>query len=254
MKVLIIEDEYLMAEDLEDKILEYDASIEIVDKLTTVQEGVAYFSNNAPPDLVFSDIQLPDGLSFDIFREVSLEVPVIFCTAYNQYALDAFKTNAIDYILKPFENEAIAQALDKHTRLCNKPVDNMPDMKSLMSLLGGASPQNERNILVHKGDKITPMKTSEVAVIMLDEGISYMYTFSGQRHQVDYSMDKLQDVLGNGFFRANRQFLVCSKAVKDVSKYFSRKLLVNITIKIDEQIIVSKAKASEFLRWLEYPQ
>lgn len=253
MRVVIIEDEYLMAEDLEDKILEFDPSIEIVAKLTTVKEGVDYFSNSPKPDLIFSDIQLPDGLSFDIFSAVPVQTPVIFCTAYNRYALEAFKANGIDYIVKPFESSVIDEALDKFKSMFYKPAEVSYDIKSIMSIIEERSTKKGRSILVHRADKITPMKIDDVALTMLDEGISYIYTFSGERHQVDYSMDKLQDMLGPDFYRANRQFIVNFRAVKHISKYFSRKLLIKVSIKFDEQIIVSKAKASEFLRWLESP-
>ena len=253
MKVIIIEDEHLMAEELEMLVKEYDEEIEIPAILTTVEEAITYLENHPMPDLFFSDIQLPDGISFEIFKEIENTTPVIFCTAYDEYALDAFKANGIDYILKPFDSETIAKTLEKFENLTQINDASQSDLMQMMSSLMRS--QNEistkENILVHKGDKIIPLPTQDIAAIHLDAGITYAYTFDNTKYALEQSMDKLEHSLSDSFYRANRQFIIHKKAIVHVSKYFNRKLMLKTKISLPEQIVVSKANATSFLKWLE---
>ncbi|WP_044204471.1 LytTR family DNA-binding domain-containing protein [Flammeovirga sp. OC4] len=252
MKIVIIEDEYLMADELESLILEYGPDNSVEAKLTTIDESIEYLKNNPMPDLFFSDIQLPDGLSFEIFQEIKCEVPIVFCTAYDEYALEAFKVNGIDYILKPFDNIIISETLQKVNRMIKSNVQNTTDFTSVIEELSGETKKKvKKNILIFKGEKIIPVKTHQIALIHLDSSVTYIHTFDGEKYTTDQSLDNLESCLNEEFYRINRQFLVNRNAIHHVSKYFARKLLVETQVNISEDIIVSKAKASDFLRWLQ---
>ncbi|NME66998.1 LytR/AlgR family response regulator transcription factor [Flammeovirga aprica] len=252
MNIVIIEDEYLMADELESLILEYSSDHAIQAKLTTVDEAIEYLKHNPMPDLFFSDIQLPDGLSFEIFQEVNCKVPIVFCTAYDEYALEAFKVNGIDYILKPFDNTTITETLQKVDRMIKSNSHDTQDFNSIIAELSGVPKKNvKKNILIFKGEKIIPVNTLQIALIHLDSSVTYIYTFDGEKYPTDQSLDTLESSLNSDFYRINRQFLVNRNAINHVSKYFARKLLVETQVDIPEDIVVSKAKASDFLKWLQ---
>ncbi|KRT14583.1 two-component system response regulator [Pedobacter ginsenosidimutans] len=251
MKIVIIEDEEVVAHDLELNIRKLtNGPLEIV-QLRSVKESIDYFGSAIAPDLIFSDIQLGDGLSFEIFVARPMSVPVIFCTAYDEYALDAFKANGIDYILKPFTIGILGAALQKYKDL--KKVlssDQTPQYDALLQLLGLKESYKASSILVHAKDKIIPVKIEDIAMFYVRNEITHLLTFSGTCYYPNKNLDELERSLGSYFFRANRQFLICRKAITDVSSFFSRKLSVNLNIPFDEKVIVSKAKASQFLEWL----
>ena len=251
MNIVIIEDEGVVADELERNIRQLvKEPIDIV-QLKSVKQAIAYFKKDELPDLIFSDIQLGDGLSFEIFVEVSLAVPVIFCTAYDEYALDAFKANGIDYILKPFTIQTLDNALQKYERLKTIfSADQTPQYDALMQLLVNRETQTAASVLVYHQDKIIPIKLEDIAMFYLANEITHLLTFSGKTFYPNKNLDELEKLSGNSFFRANRQFLVCRKAIVDVSSFFSRKLSLNLSIPFAEKIIVSKGKASQFLNWL----
>ncbi|NLR94475.1 LytR/AlgR family response regulator transcription factor [Flammeovirga agarivorans] len=252
MRIVIIEDEYLMADELESLILDYSPEHTIEAKLTTIDETIEYFNHHPEPDLIFSDIQLADGLSFEIFQEIDSHAPVVFCTAYDEYALEAFKANGIDYILKPFDSDTITKTLDKIHRLTKTKSDNDTTFKQVMNDLSNKNQVTTKtNILIFKGDKIIPINTSDIALVQLENGVSYLYTFEEKKYATEQTLDALENDLGQDFYRVNRQFLINRKAIHHVSKYFARKLLVEVKLDTEEKIIVSKAKSSDFLRWLQ---
>ena len=251
MNIVIIEDEALVANYLELNIRKLlDEPVDIV-KLKSVKESIAYFKKADAPDLIFSDIQLGDGLSFEIFVAEPVSVPVIFCTAYDEYALDAFKANGIDYILKPFTFETLEIALQKYRQLKKMfSTDQTPQFDALMQMLAGRDTQMSASVLVYHRDKIIPIKLDEIAMFYLNNEITHLLTFSGQTFFPNKNLDELERLSGNSFFRANRQYLVCRKAIKDVSSFFSRKLSLNLNVPLEEKVIVSKGKAPQFLNWL----
>lgn len=251
MNIVIIEDEELVAEDLELTIRQFIDEPAGIVLLKSVKESIAYFKNAAAPDLIFSDIQLGDGLSFEIFVAVNISVPVIFCTAYDEYALDAFKTNGIDYILKPFNSQTIDNALQKYKQLKKIfSADQTPQYDALIQMLAARDTQTAASVLVYHQDKIIPVKLEDIAMFYLKNEITHLLTFSGVCYYPNKNLDELERSSGHYFFRANRQFLVCRKAITDVSSYFSRKLSLNLNVPFDEKVIVSKAKAPQFLNWL----
>ena len=251
MNIVIIEDEGIVADDLELNIRKLvDEPLDIV-QLKSVKESIGYFEKNKAPDLIFSDIQLGDGLSFEIFAAAPVATPVIFCTAYDEYALDAFKANGIDYILKPFTTQTLQQALQRFSQLKKIfSTKQATDYTALMRTLAERETQIASSILVYHLDKIIPVKLEDIALFYLANEVTHLLTFSGKIFYPNKNLDELEKLSGNSFFRANRQFLVCRKAIVDVSNFFSRKLSVNLNISFAEKVIVSKGKAPQFLSWL----
>ncbi|EHQ26100.1 LytR/AlgR family response regulator transcription factor [Mucilaginibacter paludis] len=251
MNIVIIEDEEIVADELEINLRKLIHQPVDIIKLRSVKEGVAYFKSNDAPDLIFSDIQLGDGLSFEIFVSEQVAVPVIFCTAYDEYALDAFKANGIDYILKPFTRQTLNAALEKYMQLKKIfSVDQTPQYDALLKLLSGKEGQKAASVLVYHLDKIIPINLEDIAMFYLENNVTNLLTYSGKTYFPNKNLDELERLSGNSFFRANRQYLVCRKAIVDVSNFFSRKLSLNLKVAHPEKVIVSKGKAAQFLSWL----
>lgn len=249
MNIVIIEDEKIAADDLAETIRKIQPGAVISSILSSVKTSVAYFRGNGAPDLIFSDIQLGDGLSFEIFRSVEVNAPVIFCTAYDEYALNAFRSNGIDYVLKPFTAKSISEALNKYHSLRQTFSEEKHYKAIIDTLMNRDIP---KAILVHQNDKITPMRLEEIALFYIENEITYLITFSNKSFIINRYLDELETLCGNSFFRVNRQYLVNRKSIIDASHYFSRKLSVNISIPFSEKIIVSKEKTPQFLNWLQH--
>lgn len=252
MKIAIIEDEKLTAKDLAKTILSIDSDIEIVASLTSVEDALAFFMSKPQVDLIYSDIELGDGLSFEIFETLKLNTPIVFCTAYNHYALEAFKTIGIDYILKPFSKTAIENSLTKYHTLTGKTVKPEFDFTALIQSIKQKVSNQLPSVIVHVGDKIVPLKGNEIALFFIDNENTLAYTFEGKKQFVIQNMDTLEKTFAPDFFRANRQFLVNRSAVKDASHYFNRKIVINLNIPFQEQIVVGKLKVTAFTTWLAY--
>lgn len=250
MKVVIIEDEPLTAEDLADTLVQLDASITVAAILPSVQNAVAYFKKHTDADLVFSDIQLGDGLSFEIFREVAIGAPVVFCTAYDEYALEAFKANGIDYVLKPFTAATIQNTLKKYKQLQQNLSKQEARYQHLLEHFESKFSHSRGSILVYQRDKIIPLAVSDIAVCFVENQITKVICFDQRVFVVNHTMDELERLLGSQFFRANRQHIINRKAVKEASQFFGRKLHVALLVPFQEDVIVSKAKSPVFLNWL----
>jgi two-component system, LytTR family, response regulator LytT len=251
MKIVIIEDEQHTAEDLAETIRKAEPGAQIMASLKSVKEAVSYFQNNERPDLIFCDIQLGDGLSFEIFNKVPVSSPVIFCTAYDEYALKAFKANGIDYLLKPFTKKIIQESLKKFTSLKDSFTHKAPpSYKTILELLESRKNQKQGSILVYHKDNITPVKVDDIALFYIEDEVTRLITFNQKYYSVNKTLEELGKITGNDFYRANRQFLINRKAISKVSQYFARKLSVNLTPPLKEKIIVSKEKSKDFLNWL----
>ena len=252
MNILIIEDEKHTAKDLSRTILEAAPDAYIVDIISSVEEGREYLRQHSNIDLIFSDIQLGDGLSFEIFESLKTEIPVIFCTAHDEYALKAFKTFSIDYILKPFSKEAVARALNKFSKLLpNKKKENSQDYgKMLEQLKQYFKTASGPSIILHQGERIIPIDGEKIALFFIDHENVYACTFEQKKILTHYKLDMLEKKFFPRFFRANRQFLINRKAVKEVSQHFHRKLQIHLTIPFLETILVGKEKVTSFLEWL----
>jgi DNA-binding LytR/AlgR family response regulator len=251
MKIVIIEDEKITAEELAGtiKALEPGAIIEAI--LSSVKTAVTYFQKNKAPDLIFSDVQLGDGLSFEIFKACKISAPVIFCTAYDEYALNAFKINSIDYILKPSTSQTIADALAKYSNFRQTFAGDGQQYKAILEILMNRDVPKASSVLVHHKDKILPVRLEEIALFYIENEITHLLTFDSKTYFINKNLEELEQTSGNSFFRVNRQFLVNRKTVIDASHYFSRKLSVNISVPFKEKITVSKEKTPQFLNWLE---
>ncbi|MBP1616246.1 MAG: Response regulator [Bacteroidetes bacterium] len=252
LKIIIIEDEKRIAQELKSIVCEMDDEIEIVAMISSVSEADEFFASMTKCDLIFSDIQLTDGLSFDIFKKATIAAPVIFCTAYDQYALEAFKTNSIDYILKPFDKESVAKALKKYYLLKSQFSSHQANMVNLLQSFESQLQKTAAtsSIIINKGDKIIPIKLQDIALFYCEDEYVYALSFDLQKNIVSQSLDELEKMCGAAFFRANRQHLVSRKSIKDVSRYFNRKLLLNLEINYPAQIAVSRLKAHSLIEWL----
>lgn len=250
MKIVIIEDEKLTADDLAETILKIVPDAKIISVLHSVSTAISWFLKNDDPDLIFSDIQLGDGLSFEIFKKISTNVPVIFCTAYDEYALKAFDANGIDYILKPFDKSTIEAAFNKYNRLKNKFSENSSALDNVIQLFENKKKHNQGSVLVYHKDKIVPVRLEDIALFYIENEITYLLTFAQKSYTINKTIEELEKIASDDFFRVNRQFLVNRKAIKEASHYFARKLSLTLTIPYKETITVSKLKVSEFLDWL----
>lgn len=251
MKIVIIEDEKPTARDLAATIKLIDPDIEVLAMIGSVEEAIPFLQEHDDIDLIFSDIQLSDGVSFTIFQSIQNTIPVIFCTAYLQYAIEAFNSTGIDYILKPFSEVEVNKALQKYQSLKQKLSKREIDYSDVVGLLKSRlQPEKIPSVIIHLGDRIIPLDGATVAIFFIVDKAVIAHTFDGKEYVVSQQLDKLEDIFSPFFFRANRQFLVNRKAVKDATVYFNRKLLVNLTIPFKEQVHVGKVKVSSFLDWL----
>ena len=249
MRLLILEDEPLLAEALKREIISADPTLTVVATLGSIREALAWWEQHAAPDLIFSDIELNDGLSFEIFKRLDEVPPVIFCTAYNHYAAQAFQANGVDYILKPLDPAEITAALLRFRARTNTP--SAPDYAALAEFVQQKQQRAPRNLLVRRGEHIIPVPITQIILAEIKHGIVYVRTRSGERYALSQNIEQTAATLGPEFIRANRQILIARGAIKHVSPYFGRKLLVEPNFQYSERIVVSKAGASEFLRKLE---
>jgi DNA-binding LytR/AlgR family response regulator len=249
-KFVIIEDEQHTAKDLVACIKKAEPAAEIIAILSSVKEAAAFFRESPEPDLIFSDIQLGDGLSFGLFDTIENKTPVIFCTAYDEYALQAFKAAGIDYILKPFTAKSIAASLAKYNHLQEKLSRNTLSYKNITELFSNAKAREQKSVLVYHKEKITPIRIGEIAIFYLQHELTHLLTLDNQHYFVNHTLEELEKMTSGLFYRANRQFLVHRYAIRDVSQYFGRKLLINLTIPFSGKITVGKVKSATFLAWL----
>jgi two-component system LytT family response regulator len=254
LRIIIIEDEPATARNLEFVLQETTQDIEVIAMLTGVTESVKWFNGNTGNyDLIFMDIRLNDGLSFDIFGQVNIEVPVIFVTAYDDYAIQAFKANGIDYILKPFDEKELEQALLKFKRLTTPTIrtDSNSQLRQLAESIMGHGIPYKQSFLVHFRDKLVPLTVQEIAWFYTTNEIVYLQTFDKKKLVVEFTMEQLQQQLNPiDFFRVNRQFIVHRKAIREINFYFNGRLSLRTTPETDEKMLISKARVQEFKTWM----
>ena len=250
MKAIIIEDEQIAAQNLVRLIGTFNPEIEIIATLQSVEEGIEWFSENALPDLVFADIHLADGASFAIFDRVKVECPIIFTTAYDEYALKAFEVNSIDYLLKPITKEELERAISKYKNIASTKTDNSELISNVIAAFTGGRNAYKSHFLIPYKDKLLPLPTKDIAFVYSENKMARMVTFHQKTYYLDNSLDGIMSQLDPAiFFRANRQYIINHAAIKDIAFWFSNKLSINLTIAIPEKMIVSKAKVPEFKKW-----
>jgi two-component system LytT family response regulator len=249
MRAIIVEDETLAAQNLKG-ILNGIASIDIIDTLESVSETVDWFTLNNSPDILFLDIHLADGSAFEIFDRVKVDCPVIFTTAYDEYTLKAFKVNSIDYLLKPIDTNSVIRALEKYRRLTDSIVGKSTDLKNLLDYFKKNIAYKNNFLVPVRGDKLIPLNTDDIAYIFIDYGIVKAISYDDKTYNMDKNLDELEGMINpDMFFRANRQFIISRKAIKDIDLWFNSRLSVNLKVSVPEKILVSKARVPEFRRW-----
>lgn len=248
MKAIIIEDETAAVSSLKAVLRQNSVvDIEVVAALESIEDSIEWFRNFAPPDIIFMDIHLADGLAFAIFEQVEIVAPVVFTTAYDEYALQAFRVSSIDYLLKPVTLKSLEHALDKF--LLFNPVERKEHILRTNAVIGN---RNEvKKLLIMLADKFYPLSVDDVCYFYTAREKVTAYTFDGKKHPIDRTLDTLNEQLDNrDFFRANRQFIISRKAVRDVDLWLGNRLSVNLLLPVPERIIISKVKTPVFKKWL----
>ncbi len=250
MNIVIIEDEILAAEKLERYLKKWNPNVQILAHKTSIKDAVEWFSDNKTNyDVAFFDIQLTDGLSFEIFRQIKIEKPIIFTTAFDEYAIDAFKFNSISYILKPITFMEVSNAMSKLSEL--KTILSEPTRIENLEAVYDKQRLKER-FLVKVGSHIHSIKTEEIALFYAEGRTVFLMTNAGKRYILDYKLEDLTSVLdAQLFFRTNRTYILNLNAIKDVLVYSNSRLKVITTISVEKDIIVSREKVGEFKKWLE---
>lgn len=245
MNVLIIEDETAAAQNLQAILREIDPSIQVLEVLESIEESADWLRSNPQPDLLFMDIHLADGESFRILDRVDITAPVIFTTAYDQYALEAFRLCSIDYLLKPIAVDDVKRALEKLQRLTgNERSAYTPRIKQAVK-------EYEETFLIHQRDKIIPLHRDQIAFCYTANERVMAYDFQGESYPIDRTLETLQAQLpASDFFRANRQFIISRRAVQEITVWFGSRLSLALTVETPERIIISKARVPEFKAWL----
>jgi DNA-binding LytR/AlgR family response regulator len=248
MKVLIVEDESLAAQSLEMMLEEILPGVEVMATLGTIRDSVAWLKDNRP-DLIFLDIHLSDGNSFRIFDKVDVEAPVIFTTAYDQYAIKAFKVNSIDYLLKPIDKRELEKAIDKYRSLRSK--ERLPfDPQVIVEAITGKKSYRQR-FLVYAGDQMKSLRTEEVAWFNIMEKHVFLTTFSNHHYGVEYSLDKLEKMVDPElFFRVNRRYIINLNAIKTMVQLSRSRIKVKLEPEAGEDVIVSVHRIGRFRKWL----
>lgn len=246
MKALLIEDETAAARNLAAVLREVAPGVQIVATLESVAESIEWLRSNPQPDLLFMDIHLADGDSFRIFGAVEVTAPVIFTTAYDRYALEAFKVSSIDYLLKPINADDVRRALEKLRRLTSgERLDYGSRVRSL------AAQRQEEVFLVRMRDRIIPLQRDRIAYCYTSNEKVTACDFDGETYPLDKTLEALQALLPErDFFRANRQFIVARRAVKEIAVWFGSRLTLHLTVDTPERIVISKARVPEFKTWL----
>ncbi len=250
MNVLIFEDEKHTAQRLVQLLKKYDAEINVLDIIGSVKQGVQWYRSNAQPDLVFQDILLNDGNCFEIFDELKINVPVIFTTAFNEFALQSFKVNSIDYIVKPYDYRDIKTALDKFRNF--RELFLPPESELLRKIVFSEKVEIKKRFLVKIGDRYRSIKSEEIAWFIYDEGLTFAVTFENARFPVNYSVDQLSEILdSDSFFQINRKYVVNIESIRNIHTWFNSRFKIEIQPKPDEDIIVSRERAKDFKLWLD---
>lgn len=252
--IVLIEDEPATARNLEYIIKEIHPAVRIIKVLASIRDALSWFpASEEDYDLIFSDIRLSDGLSFEIFSKIALRKPVIFVTAYNDYAIDAFRNNGIDYILKPFDREEIHRALMKYENLFTSGTDaDQHQITALLRELQSSVKSYKKSFLIHYCGRLIPVEAAKIHWFYTTHEIVYACTAQGQQYVIEFTLEQLEQQLDPAlFFRANRQFIINRNAVETVDYFFNGRLLVTVNPLPDEKVLVSKAKATLFRKWLD---
>jgi two-component system, LytTR family, response regulator LytT len=250
MKAVIVEDEFVAAQNLQRLISQVADDIQVIAVLQSVEESVEWFNLNTAPDVLFLDIHLADGSSFSIFEKVKISCPIIFTTAYDEYALKAFEVNSIDYLLKPINMKSLERAVQKLRGLVATKTDNADVITNILAAFKESKKVYKSNFLIPHKDKFIPLAVHKIACFYTENKMVKIITEDNQIFHLDSSLEDVYMQLDPAqFYRANRQYIVSHKAIKDISIWFGSKVSINLYVSVPEKIIVSKARVSEFKAW-----
>ncbi|WP_375587342.1 LytR/AlgR family response regulator transcription factor [Flagellimonas aurea] len=252
MNILIIEDEPGTAKDLMETVQSLGPRLKVLDILESVSDGMAWFGMNDHPDVILSDIQLADGLSFELFDQLDLKCPIIFCTAFDEYAIKAFETNGIDYILKPIDRSKLEKSLARYDVLSKHFTRSNTELDQLIKNVHDRLRSYKKSFLVSFQNKMIPVSISEIAFFCTENGSTHLYTLHGKRYSVSYTMEQLEKLLEpKKFFRANRQYIISYHALVSAEPHESRKICIHLLIGTPSAVLVSKKRSPIFLEWLK---
>lgn len=254
MKALIIEDEEPAAKRMIKLLAEVDREINVLEVTDSITSSIRWFQNNNMPDLIFMDIQLSDGLSFEIFDSVEIKCPIIFTTAFDQYAIQAFKVNSVDYLLKPIKKDDLKKSIEKlkYLREAFGSTINQSDLVALLSNLKENKPVYKSRFLIRTGQTFIKVGIEQCAYFFVENKLTYLVTVSEKKHLIDVTLDDLERQLNpDKFFRANRQYILNIDSIKSIHSFFSGKLKVKLIQEINNDIIISRAKSTAFKEWME---
>jgi two-component system, LytTR family, response regulator LytT len=251
MKILIVEDEQKTALMLKE-FIEWHPNYNVVSICDSVETAVSYLRQHQQDlDVVFMDIQLSDGQCFEIFDKVAVNLPVVFCTSYDEYVLKAFKTQGIDYIVKPFSATDIRQTIAKVEELKGRfTAQNYTNLNFKEDL--AQKPTYQTSFLIRFREKIYPVAVADIAFVYLENETAYLYNFKGEKHPVFKTLDEIENAVSpDQFYRISRQMIVNRKAIKEIETYFNQRIVVHLTVKTPEQALVPRLKVAPFLSWVE---
>ncbi|MEM7109813.1 MAG: LytTR family DNA-binding domain-containing protein [Bacteroidota bacterium] len=256
MKVLIIEDEKPAARRLERLVLDQKDGLEILAKLDSVKSSINWFNRNAQPDLIFMDIQLADGLSFEIFEHVKITSPIIFTTAYDEYALKAFKVNSIDYLLKPIDEQDLNAAFDKlnQLRVSEKPgsMSQINSLEQITQAVQMLTRQYKNRFVIKIGEHIKTVSIDEIHYFFSRDKATYCATETGKNYLLDYPIqDLINKVDPEKFFQINRKYIITLRAIKDMVSFSNSRLKIILHNSDDDNVIVSRERVQDFKQWLD---
>jgi DNA-binding LytR/AlgR family response regulator len=248
MKVLIIEDEQLAAKKLIRLLKEIDVEIEIAGILGAIESAVNWLFSHPLPDLIFMDIQLEDGLCFDIFEKSKIKTPVIFTTAYDEYTLRAFKVNSVDYLLKPIKPDELKTAINKFNQL-----NSRKDLAGLEMALRQLQPNQKERFLIKVGEHYKSVEISEIDCFYIKERCNFILINSGKNYAIDYSLDKIEEMVDSKmFFRINRNMIVNFLSIRDILAYSSNRLKISLRNWTEkEELLLSRDRVADFKMWMD---
>ena len=250
MKILIIEDEEPAAARLKRMICEIEPEAEILAIIVSIRSAVSWLKSNPAPELIFQDIQLADGTSFEIFNQVDVQAPIIFTTAFDEFAIQAFKVNSIDYLLKPLKKEELAKAINKYKKI-KLSATQPPDLEELIATLKGSEKKYKSRFLIRYADHIKKIDISEVAYFYTQDKINYLKTFSGQSYPIDFNLDTIEKTMNpEKYFRINRQFIIGIDSIEQMFSFSKSRVKIKLKPAVDIETIVSTDRSPHFKAWL----
>lgn len=250
MNIVIVEDEKLSAEHLTTMLQRIDASFRIVASFDSVRSTVAAFQQGLQADMLFLDIHLADGNGFDIFKSLQLDIPIIFTTAYHEYAIQAFQVNSVDYLLKPVGIQELKRAVEKLRKYNQMPSQVFPD--AMADVFQNLTKTYKARFLVKSGQQIESIKTDDVIHFITLDSITFLVISNGKKYPVDYTLDQLEELLSpQSFFRINRKVIIHIKSIEKVTTYFNSRLQISTKLLDTEACVVSRDRVNDFKSWLD---